>query len=97
MLALNRKDSMTAEAKYQESELADANRKTSKFCRYKKTYYLALILFCLLLVTIVIGVYLQFFRTPSTPKMKVIPPPTAGAPELAEGSNFLQDLLNKLE
>lgn len=91
---------MPVENKYQDSEVADANRKTSMFCRYKKTYYLALILFCLLLVIVVVGVYLKFYRSPAKTKAPSFTPATStpsDTPATLDTNNFLQDLLNKID
>ncbi len=88
-----------------ESEIALANRKTTGFCRYKKTYYLTIILAALFIIAAIFAVF-QIMKNSSQPVIQKSKPirkmasPTvvtsANAP-ITPTSNFLENLLTQLD
>lgn len=87
-----------------EADLARANRETSNFCRYKKTYYVAILALILFLILGIVAAFsLACGRKSSkgsisTPiRSSSIPTSTAAVVEAAPGtSEFLQQLIAQI-
>jgi flagellar basal body-associated protein FliL len=86
-----------------QSAIASANRETTRFCRYKKTYYLAVIMLALFLVLAILAVVsLCRHRSPSTAKpakpiaVQSVPVTTTVGSTPTQTSNFLQDLIAQI-
>lgn len=90
-----------------EADLARANRETSNFCRYKKTYYVAILALILFLILGIVAAFsLACGRKSSSSNKKPhsapnrsssIPASTAAMAEAAPGtSEFLQQLIAQI-
>jgi hypothetical protein len=91
---------MAENPEYSEAEIAADNRKTSAFCRYKKTHYLAAFLLCLFIaISIVCIVALCSGKKTAKPAAVARPqlPPLTSVPTTPQADDFLQTLLAQIQ